>query len=98
MEVLMKEAQKDRGSGVFNFSKEDIEKLKTKEIQLKFTPTNDTVKLKSLSYSLHSFNNMRVAQFSKSVKDTNISIKIELESTYKSSSGSDENPQFKVWD
>ena len=32
MEVLMKEAQKDRGSGVFNFSKEDVRRLNTKEI------------------------------------------------------------------
>ena len=98
MQVLMKEAQKDRGSGVFNFSKDDSKKLKTKEIQLKFTPTNPTVKLKCLSYSLHTFNNMRVAQFSRSVKDTDISIKIELESMYKSASGSDENTQFKVWE
>ena len=96
MEVLMKEAQKDRGSGGFNLSKEDVRKLGPKEIQLTFTPTNETVKLKNLSYSLPSFNNMSVAQFSRSVKDTDISIKIELELTYRSSSN--KNSPYKIWD
>ena len=94
MEVLMKEAQKDRFSGVFNFSKEEVEKLNKKEIQLTFTPTDETVKLENLSYSLHSFNKMSVVQFSKSVKDTDISIKIELVPTYNSAS----DAPFKIWD
>ena len=78
MGELMVEVQKDRSSGVFNFSSEEIKKLKTNELSLKFVPDNDSVKKKNIVYTLHTFNQMTVLQFSKSVKDTDISISIEL--------------------
>ena len=87
---LMVEVQKDRSSGVFNFSSDEIEKLQKNELILKFVPTNDSVKNKNISYTLHNFNKMTVLQFSTSVKDTDISISIELEQISKISN------EFKI--
>ena len=69
--------------GVFNFSPGEIKKLQKKELSLKFLPMNETVKDKHISYTLHNFNKMAVLQFSKSVKDTDICISIELEKASK---------------
>eukprot|EP00588_Corethron_pennatum_P032211 CAMPEP_0194341358 /NCGR_PEP_ID=MMETSP0171-20130528/89446_1 /TAXON_ID=218684 /ORGANISM="Corethron pennatum, Strain L29A3" /LENGTH=282 /DNA_ID=CAMNT_0039106673 /DNA_START=40 /DNA_END=884 /DNA_ORIENTATION=+ len=78
MGELMIEAQKDRSSGVFNFTDEEISGLCSNELRLIFVPKNTSVKDKQISYTLGNFNKMTVLQFSKSVKDTNIIIAIEL--------------------
>ena len=78
MGELMAKVQKDRSSGVFNFSLDDTKKLKTNELILKFVPDNESIKNKNILYTIHTFNQMTVLQFSKSVKDTDISISIEL--------------------
>ena len=94
--ALMIKVQKDRGSGVFNFSKDDVRKLKTKEFSLKFSPTEDSVSKKNISYSLYNFNKMSLLQFSKSVKDTDIFITISIDDVYKTSSN-ESSPSFKIW-
>ena len=63
---------------MFNFSSEQVQKLIDNEIYLKFSPTNETVKSKKLSYTLVIFNKMSVLEFSKSVLDTDINIVIDL--------------------
>ena len=60
MKDLMIEVQKDRCSGVFNFSSHQVQKSRDREISLKFSPTNETVKKKQLSYTLEIFNKMSV--------------------------------------
>ena len=96
MAALMIEVQKDRGSGVFNFTKDDVRKLKTKDSSLKFSPTNESISKKKISYSLYNFNKMSLLQFSKSVKDTDIFITISIDDVYKTSSN-ESSPSFKIW-
>ena len=92
MGELMVEVQKDRSSGVFNFSHDEIKKLKTSELTLKFVPDNQAVKTKNISYSLRTFNQMTVLQFAKSVKDTDISISINLVPVAKTMS------DYNIWE
>ena len=96
MADLMIEVQKDRGSGVFNFTKDDVRKLKSNESCLKFSPSSESLHKKNISYSLHNFNKMSVLQFSKSVKDTDICITISIEDVYKTTSN-ESLPSFKIW-
>ena len=90
----MIEVQKDRCSGVFNFSSHQAQKLRDCEISLKFSPTIETVKKKQLSYTLEIFNKMSVLQFSRSVRDTDITILIELEPVRKLDST---HSPYKIW-
>ena len=94
MKDLMIEVQKDMCSGVFNFSSHQAQKLRDREISLKFSPTNETVKKKQLSYTLEIFNKMSVLQFSRSVRDTDITILIELEPVRKLDST---HSPYKIW-
>ena len=91
MSELMIEAQKDRCSGVFNFTADEIRDLGTNKLRLMFVPKNLSVKDKKIAYTLDNFNKMSVLQFSKSVKDTDIIISIELEPVAVASN------EFTVW-
>ena len=91
MSELMIEAQKDRSSGVFNFTDEEISGLGSNKLRLIFVPKNTSVKDKQISYTLGNFNKMTVLQFSKSVKDTDIIISIELEPVAESTN------EFTIW-
>ena len=92
----MIEVQKDRGSGVFNFTNADVQKLKANESCLKFSPSSESKLNNKICYSLHNFNKMSVLQFSKSVKDTDICITITIEDVYKTPSN-ESSPSFKIW-
>ena len=94
MKDLMIEVQKDRCSGVFNFSSEQVQKLIKNEIYLQFSPTNETVKSKKLSYTLDIFNKMSVLEFSKSVRDTDINIVIDLVPVRVTA---DTHESYKIW-
>ena len=96
MSELMIEVQKDRGSGVFDFNKADVRRLKTNVSCLKFSPSSESKLNKKICYSLHNFNKMSVLQFSKSVKDTDICITITIEDVYKTPSN-ESSPLFKIW-
>ena len=60
-------------------------------MRLMFVPKNNSVKDKQISYTLGNFNKMTVLQFSKSVKDTDIIISIELEPVAESTN------EFTIW-
>ena len=90
----MIEVQKDKCSGVFNFTSEQVQKLIKNEIYLQFSPTNTTVKSKKLSYTLDIFNQMSVLEFSKSVRDTDINIVIDLVPVRVTA---DTHESYKIW-